>query len=161
MALWSDKALSSTVSRERQLASRRTMTQSITWPRLCVGMSMSWTRLWSFNKVFNWSTSPLDESSKWKLKSPINARSLRAWLYTETNVGNSSKNILFGRLFCLLGGGRYKRITETDVLSWDNRSSTDSNGLNGRGCLEMESDRADMVAMPPPLRPMRGNEWKR
>ena len=82
---------------------------------------------------------------------------------SETSVGNSSKNILFDSLFCLLGGGRYKQITETDVLSFDNRSSTDSNELNGRGCMEMESDSADlnMIAMPPPLRPMRGNEWKR
>ena len=85
----------------------------------------------------------------------------------ETSVGNSSKNILFDSLFCLLvgggGGGRYKQITETDVLSFDNRSSTDSNELNGRGSMEMESDSADlnMIAMPPPLRPMRGNEWKR
>ena len=79
---------------------------------------------------------------------------------SETSVGNSSKNILFDSLFCLLGGGRYKQITETDVLSFDNRSSTDSNELNG---MEMESDSADlnMIAMPPPLRPMRGNEWKR
>ena len=28
-------------------------------------------------------------------------------------------------LFCLVGGGRCKQITETDVLSFDNRSSTD------------------------------------
>ena len=107
--------MSSTVPRERQLASWRTITQSKTWPHSYVGMSTSWTRSWSFNKVFNWSISPLEESSKWKLKSPINARSLRAWLYSETSVGNSSKNILFDSLFCLLGGGRYKQITKTDV----------------------------------------------
>ena len=73
------------------------------------------------------------------------------------------------RTFCLTvcfacwEGGRYKEITDTDVLSFDNRSSTDSNELKGRGCMEMESDSADlnMIAMPPPLRPMRGNEWKR
>ena len=61
------------------------------------------------------------------------------------------------------GGGGYKQMAETDVLSRDNRSSTDSNELKDRGCIEMESDIADvnMTPMPPPLRPMRGNEWKR
>ena len=36
------------------------------------------------------------------------------------------------------------------MLSFDNRSSTDSNELNGRGCMEMESDSADlnMIATP-------------
>ena len=131
--------MSSTGLRERQLASRCTMTQSKARPHLCVGMSTSWTRSWLFNKVFNWSTSPLDEASKWKLKSPINVRSLHAWLYSETSVGNYSKNILFDSLFCSLGGGRYKQTTKTDVQSFDNRSSADLNELNGRGCMEMES----------------------
>ena len=53
-------------------------------------------------------------------------------------------------------------MAETDVLSRDNRSSTDSNELKDTGCIEMESDRADlnMSPMPPLLRPMRGTSGR-
>ena len=54
---------------------------------------------------------------KMKVKITNKCKLSACMLYSETSVGNSSKNVLFDSLFCLLGGGRYKQITETDVLS--------------------------------------------
>ena len=69
-----------------------------------------------------------------KMKVKItNKRKLSACMTVFRNQRWEFFKVRFVWQFVLLAG-RYKQITETDVLSWDDRSSTDSNELNGRGC---------------------------
>ena len=99
--LWSDSAVS-TSRRLMMIESSRTITQPRVWPQRWVGWPTNCCKQQLFTNDLNLHTSLSCWLSLWKWKSPVTITSPFLSLGGWRKSKNSSKNILFVLLFCLL-----------------------------------------------------------